>query len=217
MSRDLYGLAWTTATLVACASPTAANAAGFQLFEQNASGLGNAYAGAAAAAEDASTIFYNPAGLTLLRGTSFTAGANYIVPSIKFNDGGSQPAAGRTLGGNGGDAGDGALVPNFYIAHRLNENWSLGLGAGVPFGLKTEYDPTWAGRFIAIKSELKTYQINPSIAYKLNDSWSFGAGVSFLRASAELTNKVNVLVPVAPGITVIGPEGTAKVKGDDTG
>lgn len=194
--------------LVPLALPITVSAAGFQLFEQNVSGLGNAYAGAAAAAEDASTIFFNPAGLTRLDGTSFVAGANYIVPSIKFNDQGSRPAAGRALGGNGGDAGDGAIVPNFYIAHRLNPSWSLGLGVGAPFGLKTEYDPTWAGRFIAVKSELTTYQINPSIAFKLNDAWSFGAGVSFLRARAELTNKVN-----------LGPfgEGTAKVTGADNG
>src|SRR5213083_1878111 len=93
-----------------------AHAAAFALIEQNVSGLGNSYAGAAAAAEEASTIFYNPAGMSLLQpGMQITAGAALINLSAKFSDSGSQPsgtalngvnpAAGRPLGGEGGDAG----------------------------------------------------------------------------------------------------------------
>lgn len=190
-------------------------AAGFQLQEQNASGLGNAYAGSAVSAEDASTIFFNPAGLTSLSGTQLVVGTNVIKPRIEFSDRGSQPAL-RTgpplplsfqpLGGQGGDAGSYAAVPSLYLSHRLNQRWGLGLAVSVPFGLKTEYDADWAGRYIARKSELKTYQINPALAYRVTDALSLAAGVSYLSASAELTNAVN-----------FGPfgDGNTRLKGDD--
>lgn len=100
----------------ACAgSSGAAFASAFALMERNASGLGNAYAGAAAAAEDAGTVYYNPAGLSLLpRGRQFSPGVDAIRPSAKFRDSGSVasgsgipiPTAQRPLGGSGGDAGD---------------------------------------------------------------------------------------------------------------
>src|SRR3954447_13992078 len=88
---------------------------GFALQEQNASGLGHAYAGGAAAAEDVSTIFYNPAGLVRLQSMQFVLAANAICPSAKFHDSGSSQAAfGQPLGGTGGDAGSCAGVPNVY-------------------------------------------------------------------------------------------------------
>ena len=79
--------------------------AAFALAEQNASGLGHAYAGGAAAAEDVSTIFYNPAGLVRLQKMEVVVAGNLICPSAKFQDNGSQPAAFQKLGGTGGDAG----------------------------------------------------------------------------------------------------------------
>src|SRR5690606_41312871 len=89
-----------------------AHAAGFALMEQNASGLGNAYAGQAAAAEDASTIFFNPAGMTHLPGRQVVVGGNFIRPITEFSDKGSTspslpppaPPLGHALGGDGGDA-----------------------------------------------------------------------------------------------------------------
>src|SRR5437762_5579582 len=96
-----------------------ARAAAFALHEQGVSGLGNAYAGAAAVAEDASTIWWNPAGMTRLQGITATAALHVITPSAKFNNNNSQAACisaavCRPLGGNGGDAGDTAYVPNAY-------------------------------------------------------------------------------------------------------
>src|SRR5262249_6916005 len=78
--------------------------AAFALQEQNASGRGHAYAGGAAAAEDVSTIFYNPAGLVRLQSTQAVLAANVICLSAKFHDNGSQPAMFQPLGGSGGDA-----------------------------------------------------------------------------------------------------------------
>ena len=188
-----------------------AHASAFALIEQSASGLGNSYAGAAAAADDASIIFYNPAGMSLLPGgMQVSAGLALINLSAKFSDSGSSPSTSpgaRPLGNDGGNAGDLSAVPNVYFAMDLAKDWKLGVGVSVPFGLKTEYDPTWVGRFQAIKSDIKTYNINPSVSYKLDDKTSFGFGLNYQKIDAELSRAV-----------VIGPgaETVATVKGDDT-
>lgn len=168
------------------------HAAGFALSEQNASGLGNAYAGAAAVAEDASTIFFNPAGMTYLEGTQIVGALHLIRTTGDFDDRNSQRAGIRPLGNEGGDFGGLAAIPNVYYKQDINEQLKFGIGIGTPFGLKTDYDKNWLGRFQALKSELKTVNINPSLAWKLNDQWSFGFGVSAMWAQAELTSAVNL-------------------------
>lgn len=176
------------------------HAAGFALVEQNASGLGNAYAGQAAGAQDASTIFFNPAGLTLLPDRQVVLAGHLIKPQAEFN-GTVTPAIG---GGDGGDAGGLAVVPNAYFAYRLTPDIHVGVGMNAPFGLKTEYDSTWKGRTQAIKSELKTINLNPSIGWKASDTLSLGAGLSIQYAKATLTNNAGAL-----GLTTI--------EGDDYG
>ncbi len=190
-------------------TPLAANAAGFALIEQSASGMGNAFAGGSAAAEDASTIYFNPAGMTYIEGTQLVGALHLIKPNAEFNDNGSVKATGvPPKGGNGGDAGDLAFIPNAYFKTDLNDSIKLGVGVNAPFGLKTEYDPTWVGRFQAIKSEVKTVNINPAVAFKVNDQLSLGFGVSAMWAQATLTRAVN---------RVLVPETTVKIKGDDWG
>ena len=103
---------------------TLASAAGFALIEQSASGMGNAFAGAAATAEDASTIFFNPAGMSHIKGSQVVLGVHAIDLSVKFKDGGStKPAAmvAPPVGGNGGNAGDVAFVPNAYFVMPIGE------------------------------------------------------------------------------------------------
>ena len=170
-----------------------AHASAFALIEQNASGLGNSYAGAAAAAEDASTIFYNPAGMSLLPGgMQVSAGLALINLSAKFSDSGSTNAPGRPLGNNGGNAGDLSAVPNVYFAMDVAPDWKVGVGVSVPFGLKTEYDPAWIGRFQAIKSDISTLNIYPAVSYKLNQTVSLGFGLNYQTIDAELTRAVNL-------------------------
>jgi long-chain fatty acid transport protein len=161
-----------------------ATASGFALIEQSASGLGNAYAGGAASAEDASTVFFNPAGMSNVKGSQFVAALHAIKPSAKFSNNGSFAALGTD---NGGDAGSLALVPNFYYVADINEQWKYGVGVNSPFGLKTEYTSTWVGRNLAIKSDLMTLNINPSVSYKMSDMVSLGFGIDAQYASAELT------------------------------
>lgn len=186
---------------------TASHAAAFQLLEGNASGLGNAYAGSAAVAEDASTVFFNPAGMTLLPGRNVAFSVDLVRPSAKFSNQGSTVPPGQGVGGNGGDAGDWAGIPAGYMTWQLTDRLFAGLGVGAPFGLKTQYDSSWAGRFHAIKSEIKTVNINPSIAFKVNDVFSIGLGVNFQRIDADLTRAQN---------TGGGLQALARIKGDDT-
>jgi len=196
-------------SFVIFSAPIAAQAAGFALIEQSASGMGNAFAGGGAVAEDASTIFFNPAGMTYIEGTQIVGAVHLINPTAEFNDSGTSTSGfNKPKNGNGEDAGDLSFVPNFYYKRDLTDTLKFGLGINVPFGLKTEYDKNWLGRFQAVKSEVKTININPAIAFKLNDQLSLGAGVSAMWAQAELTNAVNF---GAAG------EGFGKVKGDDWG
>lgn len=190
---------------------TASHAAAFQLLEGNASGLGNAYAGSAAVAEDASTVFFNPAGMTLLPGRNVAFSVDLVRPSAKFSNQGSVAAGGQVVGGNGGDAGDWAGIPAGYMSWQLTDRLFAGLGIGAPFGLKTQYNNDWAGRFHAVKSELKTVNINPSIAFKVNDVFSVGLGVNFQRIDADLTNAVNTAALAGAGTSALG-----RIKGDDT-
>ena len=201
-------VALAIASTLGGASPLA-SAAGFALIEQSASGMGNAFAGAAATAEDASTVFFNPAGMSRLEGMQITVGAHLIDLSAKFsNSGSSKPAAIVTnpLGGNGGDAGGSAVVPNFYFVMPIGDRVNFGVGVNAPFGLVTEYDDNWAGRFQGIKSDLKTVNVNPAMSFKVNETFSLGVGLNFQRLEAELTNAV---------VLGANTEGRAKLKADD--
>jgi long-chain fatty acid transport protein len=221
--------------------PGSARAAGFQLIEQNASGLGNAYAGQAAAAEDASAIYFNPAGLTRLPGGQVVGALHLIKPSSTFSNHGSctpyvgtgvgtstcpfgpNGNLGHVPGGTGGDAGDWSVVPNAYLSWEvLPSTWWLGLGVNAPFGLKTAWDADWVGRFQAIKAEVQTININPTVAWKINHLLSVGAGVSAQRLDAELTQAVSYrAVALSTGIGAIiagtpeGAEGVLKLSADD--
>ena len=143
-----------------------AHAAGFALIEQSASGMGNAYAGAAAVAEDASTIFFNPAGMSLLNGKDLAIAGHAIILNAEFSGSATNPLAlggGAATGGSGGDAGGTSFVPNLYFSMPINDRWSAGIGVNAPFGLVTEYDSDWVGRFQGIKSEITTLNVNPAV------------------------------------------------------
>lgn len=179
----------------------AASASGFQLQEQSASGLGVAYSGQAAAVHDASTVFWNPAGMSLLPGIQGAAALHYIIPDTKFTSSGPLPG-GSTYNafGNGGQGGESAFVPALYGTWMINPQWSVGLAINAPFGLATEWDTTWAGQYHAIKSEVETLNINPSVSFKVNNNIALGAGVSYQQLKATLSNAVPSATPGAcPG------------------
>jgi hypothetical protein len=158
--------------VLACLASGYAAASGFQLFEQNASGIGNSYAGSAAVAENASTVFYNPAGMTQLEGKNISAGVSAIHTSYKFTNGASTGTNNLLAFGNGNDAGGTGYVPNGYFTMPVAKDLYFGLGIGAPFGLQTDYRDPWMGASQSIKFEVKTVNINPSIAYRANDTVS---------------------------------------------
>jgi long-chain fatty acid transport protein len=215
--------------------PVVAHGSGFALLEQSASRLGTAFAGTAAAADDATTIYFNPAGMSFLGHTDALVVASGIEITSEFhNNGGSVQALGQPLGGDGGDAGDWNFVPSAYLALPLGERFAAGIGVNAPFGLKLVYDDGWVGRFQALHSEIKTLNINPSISWRVSDRFALGIGVSYQKLEAELTNAVNYTAVVAQGVQQLvalgqipaiaapgviaanaGLEGDARVRGDD--
>lgn len=221
MRRLLMGATAVSALALSLSSGQAV-ASGFQLKEQGAAAQGRATAGSTASAEDLSTIFFNPAGMTNLSGNGLELNANYIVPSAKFKNGNSTTyGGGASTGGDGGDAGGGALVPSIYGMYSISNDLKLGIGINAPYGLTTEYDDGWKGRYHAIKSELKTMNIQPSIAYRVSPLISVGGGLNFQRAEAELTNAVDhgrIRRSLGIGTAVAGGEdGITKLEGDDWG
>jgi long-chain fatty acid transport protein len=185
--------------LALAAAPRTVLASGFQLIEQNASGLGNAYAGQAAAVRDASAVFYNPANLTRIPGRQFVLAVSPVGVETEFENASSAapflPGPRTTpipvpLGTSGGDAGGWVPVPNGYLSWEVGSRTWLGFGVNVPFGLRTEWDSDFVGRFKASKSEVDTINFNPTVAVKVTDAFSLGAGIDYQRLDATLSQSV---------------------------
>ena len=188
MRRPLLVLA-LAAVLVENSAP--ASGAFFQIAEQSASGQGNAFAGGAAVAEDASTVWYNPAGMTRLDRAQLVMSGSYILPSFSANVSSAGTALGFPIAGGGGDAGVSALVPSIYLTTPVTEKLSVGAGVNAPFGLATDYDSSWAGRYYAQRSDIKTINYNLAGAYKFNQVISAGAGINYQTLDAKLTQAVD--------------------------
>ena len=195
-------------------------AAGFSITQKSVKGLGNAFAGAAAVAEDASTIYFNPAGLTRLSGSQVQAAAHIFSSSLKFNDDGSTTVLNQPLtGGDGGNAGKLGVIPNFFYAQSISDSLKVGIGIVSPFGTATKYNSDWVGRYYTIKSELLTIDINPTVAYRINKMWSIGGGISVQYLDAELTSAIDYgTINAASGspLPILPQEadGESKIKGD---
>jgi len=177
---------------VAAMSTGLASASGFQLLEQNGSGLGNAYAGSAAVAENASTIFFNPAGLTQLKGSNVSSGLAVVKASYTFHDNGSSSGSFTGTGGNT-NAGTTGYLPNIYASSELGSGLYAGIGLGAPFGLKTHYEVPWAGAAQAVLFDIKTMNMNPSLAWKVSEKISLGAGINYQQLEAEYQRQASTL------------------------
>ncbi|ATH83194.1 OmpP1/FadL family transporter [Ectopseudomonas hydrolytica] len=153
-------------------------ASGYHFGSQSVAAQGSAHANGAEAA-DASTIFYNPAGLARLKGTQLTSGLTILLPDGKYEDKGSRDVFGNPVSGDAGEfLPDAAAAPNFYFSHEINERVTVGLGIFTPFGAKLDYKEDWAGRYGIQSASLETVTFNPSIAFRFNDHHSIGFGVS---------------------------------------
>ncbi|MGK5048758.1 OmpP1/FadL family transporter [Janthinobacterium sp. GB4P2] len=178
---------------VACAGfASTAQASGYRFGSQSVSAQGTADASGAEAA-DASTIFYNPAGLSRLEGTQFVGGGTLVVPHSTYQDTGSRTFTNRDPGGTTKDyAPDAVVAPALYASKKVNEQWTVGMGLFVPYGAKLDYGNDWSGRYAITNIKLEAIALNPSVSFKLDQHHSFGFGVTAEHMKAELGQAVDV-------------------------
>ncbi|WP_407331037.1 outer membrane protein transport protein [Enterovibrio sp. 27052020O] len=193
-------------------SSTSAMAAGFQLAEYSATGLGRAYAGEAAMADNASAQFRNPAMLTYLPGTQVSAGMIYVDPNVDV-DGTTTSLTGKETATSSHDFADAAVVPNFYVSHQVNDQVFLGLALSSNFGMHTKLDDNFKGTQFGNEASVMTMEINPNVAYRINDQFSIGGGVRFVMGEGSIGAKSS-----ADFMGGLVPSGTTLkyMEGDDT-
>ncbi len=178
-------------------------ASGFQLFEYNGVTAGDAGAGGAAIAEDASTGFINPAGLTRLKSSQVVIAGSSVLASTAFEGSSTwryknifpYQASGRANGGAF------ALIPAFHYALPLNSNVVFGFGVTVPFGLATHYAKDAFTRYATTSSEINAIDISPSLGFKVNEQLSLGFGVDVMKLTASLDS-----VGGLPSVPGFGPQ-----------
>lgn len=166
-------------------------AAGFQLAEHSASGLGRANAGEAAIADSAAVIAHNSAAITRFDRPQLSVGGAYIAPQVRVTGNGPSESFNQQLTNN--DVVADVIVPSAYFTMPINDNWHWGIGLFTDFGLMTEYPKDYLAGPIAGKTSLTTFNINPNIAYKVNDQFSISAGASAVYADAELERTLGIL------------------------
>ena len=180
-------------------------AGGFALNEQSISGMGSGFAGRSSSAEDASTIYGNPAGMARLKREQVSVGAATLFAKSDIS------RTRSTFGGNeDGDMVPTTTVPMGYYVKPIDDHWAFGVGFYVPFGLITDYGSGFAGRYYANKSEVTTLTFQPTISYAFNEKVSIGFGPTINRISGEISGMVPN--PLSPGRN----DGKLKSTGDDT-
>ncbi|AMF94927.1 aromatic hydrocarbon degradation protein [Vibrio fluvialis] len=175
---------------VACGLASVSNltqAAGFQLAEYSATGLGRAYAGEAAIADNAGSQWRNPAMLTYLKGTQISAGALYVNPNVDVE--GDVSFYGNTSSTSSSDYANDAVIPNFYISHQVNEKWALGLAFGTNYGMETELDSGFAASHFGDEAMVTTMEANANIAYQLTETVSIGGGIRYVMGEGHFGAK----------------------------
>ena len=163
-------------SLLGTASTT--HAAGFQLAEFSATGLGRAYAGEAAMADNASAQWRNPAMLTYLEGTQVSVGAIYVNPNLDVE--GDVNLYGNNTPASSDDFAHDAIIPNFYLSHQYNDNVAVGLALGTNYGMETDLGTGFAASHFGNEASVTTMEANLNAAYKINDAVSIGGGVRYI-------------------------------------
>lgn len=165
-----------------------AHAEGYKLFEQSVSSMGNAYAGRGAQVTDASLVYSNPAALTQLDGAQLSGGLNLISAKTNYRNASAQSANGQSVVGRTEGANSlNELVPFVFYSDKVSEQLSWGIGFYVPFGLSSDYDDDFVGRYFADETAVQVLSLQPAVGYKLNEQWSIGAGISINRAEGTLS------------------------------
>lgn len=225
MKLNTLSLSIMTMGALAGASLTA-HASGYHFGTQSVSAQATANA-SAAEATDATTLFYNPAGMTRLQGTNFSGALNLVAPSVKYNNASAsyptQPYAAQPLpngvtvpaglnrssavsGSTSGKLTDDLLaVPHMYLTHQLNDRVTVGVGVYVPFASSTEYQRDSVLRYNVNQTSLTTIDINPTVAFKLNDQHSLAIGLIAQHADASLRQYANFGGSANPALNSLIP------------
>ena len=178
-------------------------ASGFAINEQSVSSMGTAFAGRSSSADDASTVFGNPAGMARIKREQISGGIALIHAKTDIDN-----ASGSARGSNDGDMVPFIGAPMGYYVKPLDDNWSFGLGLYVPFGLVTDYERSFQGRYHGDRSEVRVITLQPTLSYRFNEQLSIGFGPTINRIDGELTSAIEN--PFAGG------DGKVEIKGDDT-
>lgn len=188
------------AAISAAVVAPSALASGYKLNEQGASGAGNAYAGRAAVVEDATVVFYNPAGMVKLKQAEITVGGSYIIPKGSFELESYTNGAGKTYTAedmgpysDGGNFASNAMIPYAYFATPINEDFAAGFGIFAPFGTNTDYSSDFVGGGFADQTQLSSIEFQPAVAYRLNDQLSIGFGLDITYMKGLLSKQVDTV------------------------
>lgn len=231
MKPSLLTHAIRLTALAAITAPATVFAGGFSLNEQSASAMGVANAGAAANPENATTVFFNPAGMSQLKGTNISFGASVVDIDAEAKKGAKAnnqlPSAfpqSEVQGSRGGDIADPAYLPNVYLTHEINDSIDVGFGIHAPYGLAADYDDDFVGRFFADKTELTAIAFTPAISVNNGEGLSMGLGLNVMYVEGKLTKFMDNSgtlgqaamngTPVAPGTPA---QGYADIDGNDVG
>ncbi|MDD9174603.1 outer membrane protein transport protein [Aliivibrio sp. S2TY2] len=190
--------------LLGSVTSTTSMAAGFQLAEYSATGLGRAYAGEAAMADGADAQWRNMAMLTYLEGTQISVGGIYVDPNVdvngKIND---------TISTSSKDFAHSAVIPNFYLSHRVNEKLALGVALGTNYGMETDLDDNFAASHFGNTASIITKELNLNIAYQVIPQLSVGGGVRYVMGEghfgATAPKGAKLPIPGTPGLPI--PQG----------
>ncbi|EJN23612.1 long-chain fatty acid transport protein [Pseudomonas sp. GM79] len=194
----------TTISLAVAMASTQLFASGFALNEQSISGMGTGFAGRSSSADDASTVFGNPAGMSRLKREQVSGGVAFIDAHADISDASSSPNSGT----NKGDMVPFMGVPMGYYVKPIDDQWAFGFGVYAPFGLVTDYENGFAGKYFGSKSEVKIVTLQPTVSYAFNDKVSIGFGPTINHISGTLESNLS--------ITQAAPDGKVKIEGDDT-
>jgi long-chain fatty acid transport protein len=194
--------------LIGLVFSTPAWAGGLALYELGTPDVGTAAAGWSARAQDASTAFTNPAGMTRLEKSQMLAGVQPLYVNAKFDTDSSTFG-----GGDGGNAGGWVPAAGLYYVHDVTQEWKLGVAAASYFGLGLDYNDDWAGRYYVTKAELLTFGVSPTVAYQVNNWLSIGAGPTIVYGSLEQKAAINNAV--AEGVPF--RDGSIEAEDDDFG
>ncbi|POB65340.1 aromatic hydrocarbon degradation protein, partial [Vibrio vulnificus] len=188
--------------------------------EYSATGLGRAYAGEAAMADNASAQWRNPAMLTYLEGTQVSVGAIYVNPNIDID--GNVNFAGKNISASSDDFAHDAIIPNFYLSHQYNEKIAIGFALGTNYGMETDLGKDFAASHFGNEASVISKEANLNLAYQLNEQFSIGGGVRYIIAEGSFgaTAPKNNIVDKHPitGAPISLPQGTTLkyMEGDDT-